>query len=83
MNYDAKDYVDKFVQIYPNDTHSKWGYIRRVDDLGFLYEITKANEKSDLGIFFVSHSTLFRFKLMEESETKINARYSKKGYPNY
>lgn len=77
MNYDVKDYVDKFVQIYPNDTYSKWGYIRRVDDLGFLYEITKANEESDLGIFFVSHSTLFRFKLMEESETKINARYSK------
>lgn len=75
MNYDAKDYLNKFIKIYPNDTYSKWGYIRKVDDIGFLYEVTKANNKSDLGVFFVSHSMGFRYKL--DDEDKVCATYSK------
>lgn len=77
MNYDAENYLNKFVKIYPNDTYSKWGYIRRVDDIGFLYEVTKANEKESLGTFFVSHSMGLRYKLVEEDENKIRATYSK------
>lgn len=77
MNYNVEDYIDKFVQIYPSDTYSKWGYIRRVDDLGFLYEITKAEQKSSLGIFFASHSLGFKFKLMDVSEDEVCAGYTK------
>ena len=61
----AKYVTGKKVQFYPNDTYSKYGYIRDVDDLGFTYEVTESSDASARGTFFRSHSQGLIYKEVE------------------
>ena len=66
-----KKYVtDKLVQFFPGDTDAKFGYIRDVDEFGFIYEITKARRNCDLGVYFRNHASNFTFKELNDAEKK-------------
>lgn len=42
-NYDKSEWLGKEVQIYPGDTHSKWGRIVGMNAHGVTFLITKYN----------------------------------------
>lgn len=66
MNYDKAKYVTgKLVELYPNEKGWRKGYIRDVDDLGFVYEVTQAFDSRELGVYFVSHSKGIEYKEVE------------------
>lgn len=47
------------VQLYPGDTHSKYGVIKEINELGWVIQITEADSRSEYkkdDIFFLSHS---------------------------
>lgn len=68
MKYNKEYYVGKKIQLYPNDTYSKFGVIKNVDDLGWIIQITAVENKRgnyEVGKeYFISHSTNFSFKFM-------------------
>lgn len=55
----------KLVRIFPSDTHWKEGYIRNVDDLGWTYEVTRAERECDLGVYFRNHASTFSFQYLD------------------
>jgi len=61
-----KDFIGKEVQIYPGDTHSKFGIVTDITDQGVVFKITEASEKSDYkkgDIVFIAFSNKLNFKL--------------------
>ena len=67
MEYNKSYYVTgKKVRFFPNDTYKKDGYIRNVDDLGWTYEVTDAQKKSDIGMHFRNHASNFCFQELKE-----------------
>lgn len=67
-NHNLQKYINKKVQLFPNDTYYKAGYIIDVDDIGITYQVTDAYHQRDCGTFFISHACKFCFKLIKESE---------------
>ncbi len=61
-----KDFIGKEVQIYPGDTHSKFGIVTDITDQGVVFKITEASEKSDYkkgDIVFIAFSNKLNFRL--------------------
>lgn len=62
------NFIGKEVQLYPNDTHAKFGIIEEISDKGFLVRITKvesgySRQPYKVGeIHFISHSAGLTFK---------------------
>lgn len=42
-NYMTATFLNKEVQIYPNDTSSKFGIVRDVNENGVVFEITRSS----------------------------------------
>jgi hypothetical protein len=63
-----KDFIGKEVQIYPGDTHSKFGIVTDITDQGVVFKITEArwSERSDYkkgDTVFIAFSNKLNFKL--------------------
>lgn len=70
MKYNKENYIGKEIQLYPGDSYKKWGIIENVDDLGWTIKITDVegygSEYKIGNTIFISHSTPFRFKFLED-----------------
>lgn len=62
--------IGKKLELYPDDTYRKVGYILEMDDTGILYEVTEAEKPKDKGTYFINNSCKFRCKVIEEPELK-------------
>lgn len=52
-------FVGREVKIYPGDTHKKRGILEKVDEYGFTFKITYAEDRSDYRVgetVFINHS---------------------------
>ena len=61
-----KDFIGKEVQIYPGDTHSKFGIVTDITEQGVVFKITEADVKSDYrkgDIVFIAFSNKLNFRL--------------------
>lgn len=68
MKYNKEDYIGRKIWLYPNDTYSKKGVIKNVDDLGFTILITKAHERSSYvagRTYFFSNSNNLTFFFLD------------------
>ena len=70
MQYNKDMFVGKEIQLYPGDTHYKYGIIEGVNDLGWIIKITRSQNVSNNyfkegATFFISHSTNFTFKFVD------------------
>lgn len=62
-----EEYCGKAIQLYPNDTYSKYGVIRDVNELGWEILITKSNDKSHYisgDIYFISHNDNLKMRFV-------------------
>ena len=72
MKYDVSKYVGKHIQLYPNDTVSKYGVIENLDDLGWTIRITKVGTSHykdgfKVGdIYFINHSKDLVFRFIDD-----------------
>lgn len=67
--FSEKDYVGKEIQLYPGDFDTKYGIIRKVDELGWTIEITKSNDPTlyKTGTtHFISHAKKFSFRFVDK-----------------
>ena len=60
--------IGQKLELYPDDTHRKVGYILEMDDDGILYEVTEAEQPKDKGVYFINNSCKFRCKVIKEPE---------------
>ena len=68
MEYDKENYEGRRIWLFPNDTYSKKGVIKNVDDLGFTIFITEAEERSNYAVgktYFFSHSNNLTFLFLD------------------
>ena len=68
MEYNKKEYKGRRIWLFPNDTYSKKGIIKNVDDLGFTVLITEANERSSYVVgrtYFFNHATNLVFLFID------------------
>ena len=65
MDYNPKDYINRKCVIFPADTTTKIGYIRKIDDLGITYEVTECSDNECKGIFFRNHASNFSVKFLK------------------
>lgn len=68
MEYNKENYEGRRIWLFPNDTYSKKGIIKNVDDLGFAILITEANEKSSYvagRTYFFNHATDLTFLFLD------------------
>lgn len=68
MEYNKDNYIGKKIWLFPNDTYSKKGVIKNVDDLGFTILITEAEERSRYAVgrtYFFSHSNNLTFLFLD------------------
>ena len=65
MDYNSKDYINRKCIIFPGDTTTKKGYIRKIDDLGITYEVTECLNSEYKGIYFRNHASNFSVKFLE------------------
>ena len=62
-----KTLLNKTVRLYPCDTYSKTAIIKEINELGFIFEIIKADALSryEAGqVIFISHSKKLSFEIM-------------------
>ena len=62
-----KSFIGKEVQIYPNDTYSKFGIVESVDEFGIVIKITKADRNSGFSkgyTLFYNHAKQIILKLV-------------------
>lgn len=64
LKFNADDYLNRKCVIFPSDTYRKIGYIRKIDDLGITYEVTKAERDDDKGVYFRNHASNFSVKFI-------------------
>ena len=64
-NYMTATFLNKEVQIYPADSHSKFGIVREINDSGVVFEITRSDSsvyhKGE--IVFIAFSARLAFTL--------------------
>lgn len=68
MKYNKENYIGRKIWLFPNDTYSKKGVIKNVDDLGFTILITEAHERSSYvagRMYFLSHSKDLTFLFID------------------
>lgn len=68
MEYNKDNYVGRKIYLFPNDTYSKKGVIKNVDDLGFTILITEAHERSDYVVgrtYFFNHANNLKFFFLD------------------
>lgn len=68
MEYNKENYIGRKIWLFPNDTYSKKGVIKNVDDLGFIILITEASEKSNYVVgrtYFFNHATNLTFLFID------------------
>lgn len=68
MEYNKENYEGRRIRLFPNDTYSKKGVIKYVDDLGFTILITEAEERSGYAVgrtYFFSHANELKFFFMD------------------
>ena len=68
MEYNKENYEGRRIWLFPNDTYSKKGIIKNVDDLGFTILITEAHEKSSYVVgrtYFFNHANELEFFFLD------------------
>ena len=68
MEYNKENYIGRKIWLFPNDTYSKKGVIKNVDDLGFTILITEAHERSSYvagRTYFLNHSNNLTFLFID------------------
>lgn len=68
MKYNKEDYIGRKIWLYPNDTYSKKGVIKNVDDLGFTILITYTEERSGYAVgrtYFFNHANNLTFLFLD------------------
>lgn len=68
MKYNKENYIGRKIWLFPNDTYSKKGVIKNVNDLGFTILITEAHERSSYvagRTYFLSHSKDLTFLFID------------------
>lgn len=68
MKYNKENYIGKKIWLFPNDTYSKKGVIKNVDDLGFTILITEAEKESGYrvgGTYFYNHGKNLTFLFLD------------------
>ena len=68
MEYNKEDYKGRKIWLFPNDTYSKKGVIKNVDDLGFTIFITEAEERSGYAVgkmYFFNHANDLTFLFLD------------------
>ena len=68
MEYNKENYIGRAIWLFPNDTNSKKGVIRNVDDLGFTILITEADENSCYAVgrtYFFNHANELKFFFLD------------------
>lgn len=68
MEYNKENYEGRRIWLFPNDTYTKKGIIKNVDDLGFTVLITKASEMSNYvegRTYFFNHATNLTFLFID------------------
>lgn len=68
MKYNKEDYIGRKIWLYPNDTYSKKGVIKNVDDLGFTILITYAEERSGYAVgrtYFFNYANNLTFLFLD------------------
>ena len=68
MEYNKENYIGRKIWLFPNDTYSKKGVIKNVDDLGFTILITEALERSSYvagRTYFLCHSNDLTFLFID------------------
>lgn len=68
MEYNKENYVGSKIWLFPNDTYSKKGVIKDVDDLGFTILITEADEMSGYAVgrtYFFNHANNLTFFFLD------------------
>jgi hypothetical protein len=66
-DYMSKKFLNKQVQLYPNDTYSKFAIVRDINDSGVVFEITKSERASDYivgSLVFIAYSARLNFTLV-------------------
>ena len=68
MKYDKSKYVGKQVRLYPGDTYYKFATIIDLDELGWMFKITKSHPSNGSNwkvgqTYFINHSNnvIFEF----------------------
>lgn len=68
MEYNKENYKRRRIWLFPNDTYTKKGIIRNIDDLGFTILITEADERSSYVVgktYFFNHATNLTFFFLD------------------
>lgn len=68
MEYNKDNYVGRKIWLFPNDTYSKKGVIKNVDDLGFTILIIEAHERSGYVVgrtYFFNHANELKFFFLD------------------
>ena len=68
MEYNTENYIGRAIWLFPNDTYSKKGIIKNVDDLGFTILITEADENSCYAVgrtYFFNHANELKFFFLD------------------
>lgn len=68
MEYNKDNYVGRKIRLFPNDTYSKKGVIKNIDDLGFIILITEADERSGYAVgrtYFFNHANELKFFFLD------------------
>lgn len=68
MEYNKENYEGRRIWLFPNDTYTKKGVIKNVDDLGFTILITEANKESSYIVgktYFLNHAMELKFCFLD------------------
>lgn len=68
MEYNKENYKGRKIWLFPNDTYSKKGVIKNVDDLGFTILITEAEGRSGYAVgrtYFLNHANNLTFLFLD------------------
>lgn len=68
MGYNKENYEGRRIWLFPNDTYTKKGIIKNVDDLGFTILITETDRESGYrvgGTYFYSHAKNLTFLFLD------------------
>ena len=60
-------FLNEQVQIYPGDTHTKYGIVRAINDQGVVFEITVGTEFYREGdLHFIAYSANLKFCMRQK-----------------
>ena len=70
MSRGESSFIGEEVEIYPNDTNSRWGYVREMSDKGVTFTITRDHQHmARIGdLVFIAYSANLSFRLPGKRE---------------